>query len=93
MKLNRILPVAGVLILLAGAALAQALNVPAGATAGTYRPAPGARVGGSFNPRLAAAHTNKQAVSKSCSQQADAQGLHGRARRAFRGKCRRSGGR
>ncbi len=60
MKLNRILPVAGVLTLLAGAALAQ--NIPAGAGAGVYRPPPGARVGHAVNPR------HKQAVSKSCSQ-------------------------
>ncbi len=93
MKLNRILPVAGVLTLLAGAALAQALNLPAGATAGVYRPVPGARHGGSFNPGSAAAHTHKQAVSKSCSQQAGAQGLHGKARKTFRDKCKRSGGR
>ena len=47
MKLNRILPVAGVLTLLAGAALAQ--NIPAGAGAGVYRPPPGARVGHTVN--------------------------------------------
>ncbi len=101
MKLNRILPLAGVLSLLAGAALAQS-NIPAGAGAGVLRPAPGAPIGGAVNPRPStppaaaqapAADANKQAVSKSCSQQADAQGLHGKARKTFRGKCRRDGGR
>ncbi|MDI9850276.1 PsiF family protein [Rhodoblastus sp. 17X3] len=101
MKLNRIFPLAGVLTLLAGAAFAQA-NIPAGAGAGVYRPAPGAPVGGAVNPRPAAppaaapradGDANKQAVSKSCSQQADAQGLHGKARKTFREKCKRSGGR
>jgi hypothetical protein len=34
----------------------------------------------------------KQAVSKACSQQADAKGLHGKARKKFRSACRRTGG-
>jgi hypothetical protein len=96
MKLKRILPLAGVLTLLAGAALAQ-VQIPAGAGAGAYRPAPGAPVGGAVNPRPSAqppaANANREAVSKSCSQQADAQGLHGKARKSFREKCKRSGGR
>jgi hypothetical protein len=101
MKLNRILPLAGFLTLLAGAAFAQA-NIPAGAGAGAYRPAPGSPIGGAVNPRPSAPSTAaqppaadaaRQAVSKSCSQQADAQGLHGKARKTFREKCKRSGGR
>jgi hypothetical protein len=39
-----------------------------------------------MNPR-------QQAVAKSCSQQAAAQGLQGKARETFRDKCMRSGGR
>lgn len=35
---------------------------------------------------------SKQAISKSCSQQADAKGLHGKARKVFRAKCKRHGG-
>jgi hypothetical protein len=100
MKFDRILPVAGVLILMAGAALAQSPQIPAGAGAGVYRPAPGSPVGGAVNPRpgarpaaAPAADATRQAVSKSCSQQADAQGLHGKARKTFREKCKRSGGR
>ena len=90
MKLNRILPVAGVLTLLAGAAFAQA-NLPAGGEAGVYRPRPGGHVDvdRTFDP----ARANERAVSKSCSQQADAQGLHGKARKTSLDKCRRSGGR
>ena len=100
MKLNRILPLAGVLTLLAGAAFAQA-QIPAGAGAGAYRPAPGSPVGGAVSPRPAAppaaaqppaADATRQAVSKSCSQQADARGLHGKARKTFRSKCKRDGG-
>lgn len=85
--------------MLAGAALAQ-VQIPAGAAAGAYRPAPGSPVGGAVNPRpgappaaAPAADATRQAVSKSCSQQADAQGLHGKARKTFREKCKRSGGR
>ena len=35
---------------------------------------------------------SKEAISKSCSHQADAKGLHGKARKAFRAKCKRHGG-
>ena len=97
MKLNRILSLAGVLTLLAGGAAFAQMNIPAGAGAGVYRPAPGSPVGGAVNPAPAAAQppaaaATEPAVSKSCSQQANEQGLHGKARRTFRKKCRRSGG-
>ena len=87
-KLNRILPVAAVLTLLAGAAFAQGPGtiISPGAGAGVYRPPAGAPVGQTMNPR-------QQAVAKSCSQQAAAQGLQGKARETFRDKCMRSGGR
>jgi hypothetical protein len=93
MKLNRILPVAGVLTLLAGAALAQVnipagagaalaqVNIPAGAGAGVYRPPPGTQVGPAVNPPPAAAPT------KSCSQQVDELGLRGTERQTFLDKC------
>ncbi|MDR3489602.1 MAG: phosphate starvation-inducible protein PsiF [Bradyrhizobium sp.] len=100
--MKRILPLAGVLTLLSGAAFAQA-NIPAGAGAGVYRPAPGAPIGRAVNPPPAvaqppaaqpsAADANRPAASQSCSQQADAQGLHGWARRTFRAECKKSGGR
>jgi hypothetical protein len=35
---------------------------------------------------------SKLAISKACSTQADAQGLHGKARKSFRAKCKRHGG-
>jgi hypothetical protein len=98
-KFKKILPLAGVLTLLAGAAFAQA-NIPAGAGAGTYRAAPGAPVGGAVNPRPAAppaaapaADAARQSISKTCSEQANEQGLHGKARKSFRAKCKRNGGR
>jgi hypothetical protein len=35
---------------------------------------------------------SKQEISKSCSKQADAKGLHGKARKVFRAKCKRHEG-
>jgi hypothetical protein len=37
----------------------------------------------------AAPATNKAALSKSCSDQANAKGLHGKARKHFRSACKR----
>ena len=34
----------------------------------------------------------KKAISKSCSDQATAKGLHGEARRKFRSQCKKAGG-
>jgi hypothetical protein len=34
----------------------------------------------------------RKAVSKACSDQANAQGLHGKKRKAFRSNCKRHGG-
>lgn len=35
---------------------------------------------------------DKKAVSKSCSDQANAKGLHGKARKKFRSECKHTGG-
>jgi hypothetical protein len=35
--------------------------------------------------------TDKKAVSKACSEQADAKGLHGKQRKKFRSECRKNG--
>lgn len=35
--------------------------------------------------------SDKKAVSKACSKQADAKGLHGKQRKKFRSECRRQG--
>jgi hypothetical protein len=40
----------------------------------------------------AASVTNKQAVSKACSDLANAKNLHGKERKKFRAKCKRKGG-
>jgi hypothetical protein len=36
--------------------------------------------------------SSKQAISQACSEQANAKGLHGKARKVFRAKCKRHGG-
>jgi hypothetical protein len=35
---------------------------------------------------------DKQAISKACSDQANAKGLHGKARKKFRSECKKRGG-
>ena len=35
---------------------------------------------------------DKEAISKACSDQANAKGLHGKERKKFRAKCKRQGG-
>jgi hypothetical protein len=100
MKIRRILPVAGIVTLLAcgGAAFAQSPNqIPVGAGAGVDRQPPGSRFRNPTNPPPATAQPSaaagKKTISLSCSQQADAKGLHGKKRNAFREKCMRKGGR
>jgi hypothetical protein len=91
MKVSRILSVAGLVTLLAcgGAAFGQAPPVPVTAGVGVHRQPPGSRF------RNPAHHRHPTTASRraSCSQQADAKGLQGNARKAFRSQCRRSGGR
>jgi hypothetical protein len=36
--------------------------------------------------------TEKKAISKTCSDQATAKGLHGKERKAFRSECKKNGG-
>jgi hypothetical protein len=39
-----------------------------------------------------ASPADKQAISKACSDQANAKGLHGKARKKFRLECKKRGG-
>jgi hypothetical protein len=39
-----------------------------------------------------ASKTDKQSISKSCSDQANAKGLHGKERKKFRSECKKNGG-
>jgi psiF repeat len=98
MKISRIPPVVGILTLLAcGAAFSQSPQIPPGAGVGVDRQPPGSRFRNPTNPPPTAAQPSatrpdKRAISLSCSQQANAKGLHGKARKAFRSQCMRSGG-
>jgi hypothetical protein len=58
----------------------------AGTTAAPTKPAAAATA------MPAPAATNKASISKSCSTQATAKGLHGKARKTFRSKCKANGG-
>jgi psiF repeat len=53
----------------------------------TPAPAPAAAPAAS-----APAATDKKAISKSCSDQANAKSLHGKARKKFRSECKHNGG-
>jgi hypothetical protein len=66
-----------------GAALAQApAPAPAPSTAPAAQPAAPAKL----------TADQKKAISKSCSDQATAKGLHGKARKKFRLECKKNGG-
>ena len=78
MKISRILPVVGILTLLpCGAAFSQSPNqIPPGAGVGADRQPPGSRFREPTKPSL------------SCSQQANAKGLQGKAREDFLSQCK-----
>jgi hypothetical protein len=76
MKLKSSLAIAGIVAFL-GAGAAMAQTTPA--------PAPA-------KPMAAPAASSKQALSKECSTQADAKGLHGKERKKFRAECKKTGG-
>jgi psiF repeat len=63
------------------------------ALAQTSTPAPAPTPAPSAAPAASApAATDKKAISKSCSDQANAKGLHGKARKKFRSECKHNGG-
>lgn len=75
--------VAAMLISLAiGTGLAFAEDAPPPANAPPSANAPAAKM----------SPADKKAISKSCSDQATAKGLHGKARKEFRSACRKRGG-
>jgi hypothetical protein len=83
MKSSRGLALSVVVLLLgAGAVLAQA---PAPAT--DSKPAAAAPP-----PAAGGDKADKKAISKTCSDQATAKGLHGKDRKAFRAECKKNGG-
>jgi hypothetical protein len=56
-------------------------------TAFAQTPAPSQPAGAATTPK-----TDKQSISKACSDQANAKGLHGKERKKFRSECKKSGG-
>ena len=78
MKISRILPVVGILTLLpCGAAFSQSPNqIPPGAGVGVERQPPGSRF----------REPTKRSLS--CSQEANAKGLQGKAREVFLSQCK-----
>ncbi len=76
-----------VLLLSTGAALAQA---PADS-----KPATDSKPAAAAPPAPAMTgneRTDRRAISKACSEQATAKGLHGKERKTFRSECRKNGG-
>jgi hypothetical protein len=71
---------AAIAIIGAGAGFAQ---TPATTTPGTAA---------TKTPAAKPTSVEKTAISKACSEQADAKNLHGKERKKFRAKCKRSGG-
>ena len=68
--------------------LAAAIGV--GSAAG-QTPAPSSPPPAQAAAQTTAASGDKPTVSKSCTAQADAKGLHGKARKAFRSECKKGG--
>jgi hypothetical protein len=73
----RIVLCAALLLLMAGAG-----------TASAQAPAPAPPMQSAAPP----SGSDKSAISKSCSDQANAKGLHGKARKKFRSACKKAGG-
>ena len=74
------------------AALSLALGMGAAfAQTTTPAPAPAAPAVQSAAPATAGS-AGKKAISKSCTDQANAKGLHGKARKKFRSDCKKNGG-
>jgi hypothetical protein len=84
MRLSKTLMLSAIVVLVgSGAGFAQ----PAPATQTTK---PAATAPAAAKPT--AADTDKKAISKACSDQATAKGLHGKERKAFRSECKKNGG-
>jgi hypothetical protein len=58
----------------------------------TPAPAPAAQPAAPTTAPATGAATDKSAISKACSDQANAQGLKGKARKKFRSACKKNGG-
>jgi hypothetical protein len=84
MRFSKTLMLSAFVVLIgASATLAQPAPVTKPAAA---QPAPTAK------PTAAAPDADKKAISKACSDQATAKGLHGKERKTFRSECKKNGG-
>jgi hypothetical protein len=63
-----------------------------GSSATIAQPAPTAKPAAPSSAAKSTTDSNKKAISKACSDQATAKGLHGKERRTFRSACKRNGG-
>ena len=68
------------------ALMSSAFAVLIGSSATFAQPAP------TTKPAATAADADKKAISKACSDQATAKGLHGKERKTFRSECKKNGG-
>ena len=68
------------------------LVIGAGAAVAQNSPPASAPSTSATTPAAAPAATDKKAISKACSDQANAKGLHGKARKKFRSECKHNGG-
>ncbi len=69
--------------------LVSALSTSAALAQITTAPAPNAPVAGKSVPKTVAPKKARSAESIECSKQADAKGLHGKARKTFRSACKK----
>ena len=71
----------------------SAFVVLLGSSVTVAQTSPAAKPGaGQSAPAPKPTNASKQAISKACSDQATAKGLHGKPRKAFRSKCKKNGG-
>jgi len=78
---------AALLVFALGAGVAWAEDQPA---AGGSPPAATSQPPATTAPAMSA--SEKAAIAKSCTDQANAKGLHGKARKKFRSACKKAGG-
>ena len=79
MKPSQIFALPAIVLLLGSAAVQTLAQTPKPETPATSASA-------------ATSNTDKKAVSKQCSDQANQKGLHGKERKKFRSECKREGG-
>ena len=85
MKLLPTFATAAAIAIIGAAGFAQTPATTTPGTAPATKPA-------ATTPAAKPTSTEKAAISKACSEQADAKNLHGKERKKFRAECKRSGG-